>query len=125
MITFTEEALLNATAEAALRLLPAAKLDALVKTAIQERVGRLTMEEACAVLRCKNTETLYRYCRANKIPIRHSSAKKRFILLRDIEAADERIALKAGPDGVTNQTTKIVSLAGGGVGLNLRKGAAE
>jgi len=131
IFTVSDEQLLAAMAERALAQIPAEQLQGLIAKALEMRIGRLNFEEARAYLKCKNDEQLYRFCREHQIPIRHFGPKKRFILLADIQAADER-ARQAVPDPDAPKGSKIVSLAGvtaktpsrqEGTGVQMRKGA--
>lgn len=61
-----------------------------------QRCARLTLDEAMKHLRCPSRAELIRVCAARRIPILRETRKRSFILLRDIEAADARIAALPG-----------------------------
>lgn len=66
------------------------KIAAMEREAIQQRIGRLTFDEARVRLRCANNDELLKVLNARCIPFIKESQKRRFVLIADIEAADRR-----------------------------------
>lgn len=75
----------------------------------EDRIARLTLEEARVHLRCKNETQLLAFCREHKIPIRHYTQKKKYILLADIQKADREHA-RLVPDPSAPTGTKVVRI---------------
>ena len=76
------------------QLITPALLAPFIERHIAQRCQQLTLEEAARYLGAKNVPQLLAFCREHEIPVRHFSVKKRFILLRDIEAAQQRVTVK-------------------------------
>lgn len=84
--------------------LPQEKVDEITERVISKKVGMLTMKQAAEHLQCKNERTLTDFCRENRIPIEHFGAKKRFIRIADIEAAQARVRLTVSDPSAPNGT---------------------
>lgn len=108
-LTLTQDGLAVLVAQHVADLLPAQRVEAIAERMIAGRIGQLTLEQAARHLQCKNERQLSDFCRAHKIPILHFGAKKRFVLLADIEAAQQRASLSLAENSSTG--TAIVPTA--------------
>ena len=88
VFTLSSEDLDRIVAERVADALTSEALERIAEKHIAERCARLTLDEAARHLRCPNRVQLLEFCRQHRIPIIEYSQKKKFILLRDLEAAD-------------------------------------
>jgi hypothetical protein len=100
----TEDALAALVAERVEAILTPERIEALAEARIAERVGMLTPDQAARHLQCKNKPQLWAFCKAHNIPVEHFGAKKKFLLITEIEAAQRRARIALAHDDAPTGT---------------------
>lgn len=110
-LTITDEALKKLVADHVLSALPPEKIEALAAEAVKARVQTLTPEEAAAKLQCANVRQCRDFCRDQRIPIIHGTAKKWWVALADVDdwILKHRVVL---PSNDAPTGTRIASVTG-------------
>lgn len=104
-LVITHDELLALVAGRIGEVLTPERLEAIALARIDARIGRLTLEEAAPRLGCSNARQLKDKCRKLRIPIRTDLGQKApFILLADIEAANQRTLHVATIEGASSGT---------------------
>lgn len=104
-LQLSEDGLLALVASHIADRLPPERVEEIAERVIAQRIGQLTLDQAARHLGCKNLRQLTDFCREQGIPIEHFGAKKRFIRIADIEAAQARVKVKLTPRGAATGTT--------------------
>lgn len=100
-LTLTEDELSALVEKRVAELLSPERVEALAERHIADRIGLLTLEQAARQLQCKNVRQLTDFCREHQIPIEHFGAKKRFIRVEKIEAAQRLAQIHVGSEAGT------------------------
>lgn len=100
-LTLTQDGLAALVAQHVAAVLTSERVEALAERAIAGRIGQLTLEQAARHLQCKNVRQCVDFCREHRIAILHFGRKKRFVLIADIEAAQQRACLSLAENSTT------------------------
>ena len=104
-LVITHDELLALVAQRVADILTPATIEKLGAQRIDERIGRLTLEEAAPRLQCRNVRQLRDTCQKYGITIRKLGNKKEWIALADLEAVLKKRELLVANQPSRNGTT--------------------